>query len=136
MQRRLVLSDFQENGDIQAQIRDMAKLTLLSNRLNEIQEKNLKMYPFVFFNDVKSAIMDYDLAKVDDNGGVRAGEHHVTYRIEVPRDAQDNVEKRCKALENGVRLWLWNDLKVVVYLNNLKVYESKDEREQPTSKKS
>ena len=120
---------------IKQQIRDMAKLSVLSNRINEIQEKNLKMYPFVFFNDVKSVKIEYDLSRTDREENKNPQDHHITYQLELNEDSNSQLDKRFFAIEEATRVLFWKDLKVRVFFNGKKAYESKDVRE-PTSGKT
>ena len=113
----------------------MAQLSVLSNRISEIQEKNLKMYPFVFFNDVKSVRIEFDLSKVDDNGLMNHADHHVTYLLDVLEGSNANLDRRMAAIEASTRSLFWNDLKVRVVINGKLAYESKDVRE-PANPKS
>lgn len=125
------------------QVREMARLTLLTNRLNPIQEKNLKMYPLVFFNGIKSANMEFDLSNdqmVNEVEDIKKTEikyefnkaetkHlHVTYHLEIDENSKDNayMEKRYEALEKSVRNLLWKEIKVRVYINGNLGYESKN----------
>jgi hypothetical protein len=112
----------------------MAQLSVLSNRISEIQEKNLKMYPFVFFNDVESARIEFDLSKVDDNGLMNHGDHHVTYLLDVLEESNPQMDKRTLAIEAATRSLFWNDLKVRVVLNGKLAYESKNVREPASNK--
>lgn len=122
-------------SDIQQRLKEMAKLTVLANRMNEIQEKNLKAYPFIFFNDVKEVKIDFNLSKVDDNGLMNHDDHHISYHLELNEESnKDHSEKRFKAIEQAVRALFWNDLKVRVFFNGKPVFESKNE--QRTSKKA
>lgn len=122
MQRRLALSD------TKSQLRDMAKLSILSNRINEIQEKNLKCYPFVFFEAVKCAKVDYNLAVY------KGEERHVTYDLELDEkmNREDTLSHRFLAIERSTRQILWNDLKVRIAFNGKLVYESKDVGKPPS----
>lgn len=117
------------NQITEAEIREMAKLTLLSNRINEIQEKNLKMFPMVFFNGVKSINIEYDLSNVktdEDRAPLHA--NYVTYKLTLD-ETQDNgkLDMRFAYLEHAVRSWFWNDLTVTVYFNDRRVCESQYE---------
>lgn len=101
----------------------MAKLSLFSNRISEIQEQNLKCYPFVFFEGVTCAKVDYDLS--------RSGERHVTYNLELDETENSliSLQSRFIAIERSTRALFWNDLKVRVNFNGKLAYESKDVRE-------
>lgn len=123
------------------QIREMAKLSLASNRISEVQEKNLKMYPLVFFNGVQKAEIDYDFTN---NQTVETEEDaknleikykfnkldtkhfRVSYYLTVDDSQNEMIEKRFKALEDSVRNLFWKETKVQVFINGSMKYESKD----------
>jgi hypothetical protein len=113
----------------------MAKLSLLSNRISEVQEKNLKAYPFVFFNDLKSVRIDYDVGKINDRGQLNNTSHHVTYYLELNENAiNEHMDKRFFCIEEATRVLFWNDLKVRVFIDSKLAFESKNGREQSSSK--
>ena len=126
------------------QIRDMARLSILENRLNDIQIKNLRMFPLIFFNGVSEAKINYDFS---------VGKPSVDYEIENKTDpdklsikysfdrpelksmveysltmdesqTNDHLENRFLALEKAVRHLFWKEVKVIVLFNDKKVYES------------
>jgi len=119
----------------------MAKLTLLTNKLNPIQEKNLKMYPFVFFNGVRYVKVDYDLSNdqmVDSEERPddleityklnKADVSHlrVSYHLDVDEEEKnDNLPKRFEAIEQSVRNLLFKEIKVQVFINGKLRFESK-----------
>lgn len=131
----------------EAQIREMAKLSLASNRISEVQEKNLKMYPLIFFNGVQKAEIDYDFTN---NQTVETEEDRKNleikykfnkldtkhFRVSYYLTAEDtltgftahneHMDKRFKALEDSVRNLFWKETKVEVFINGSKEYESKD----------
>lgn len=116
-------------SDIKRKLQEMAQLTLLSNRISEIQENNLKKFPFVFFEKVGEAQIEYDLGH-GTNETAREINHKssVTYHLMLDKQSNDNfLNKRFAALENGVRSLFWKDVKVSVYFNGQLMYESKDE---------
>jgi hypothetical protein len=136
----LELSD--SSAFAEAQVREMAKLTISTNKLNDIQIKNLKMYPFVFFNGVSQATLDYDLGTVRevtealdkksmelsyDIGQANISHLRVSYGL-VMDETQDNdhMEKRFEAIEKSVRNLLFDQIKVQVSINSKLVYESKN----------
>lgn len=127
----------------------MAKLTLLTNKLNSIQEKNLKMYPLVFFNGIKSAKVDFDLSSdqmaVDTTETVDKKEDHtelnikyemnkvetrhlrVSYHLEIDELADNSsIEARYSAITQAVRNLLFKEIKVQVFINAKLAYESKN----------
>lgn len=113
-------------SETKAKIRDMATLAVLSNRISDFHEKNLKMYPLVFFNGVKSAKIDYDLERhktVKDEPEINKS--LVTYYLEINESENDHLDKRFEAIETSVRGLLWNDITVEVYFNGKIVFKSK-----------
>lgn len=129
------------------QIREMAKLTLLTNKINPIQEKNLKMYPLIFFNGVKSAKIDYDLSSeqlIDSLESVDKKEDHhelnikyqfnkaetrhlrVSYHLEIEENADNHtIDARYSAITQAVQNLLFKEINVQVYINLKLAYESK-----------
>jgi hypothetical protein len=125
------------------QVREMAKLTLLTNKINPIQEKNLKMYPLVFFNGIKSAKVDFDLSNdqmlVDSNENKsdleityqfnKAETRHlrVSYHLEIDETADNHsLSERYSAITQAVRNLFFKETKVQVYINTKLAYESKN----------
>lgn len=107
-------------------IREMAKLTILSGRINALQEKNMTTYPFIFFNKVESVGVDYDLAdsSTSDQSSIKLSPHgRVTYHIESTENNPDHIEKRCKALASSVSNLFWPTVITEIYLNNNKIFE-------------
>jgi hypothetical protein len=131
----------------------MARLTLLTNRLNPIQEKNLKLYPLIFFNGITEAKMDFDLSndqmietlesvdkKKDDKdetyselnikyefGKAETRHLRVSYHLTIDETADNShLEKRFKATEKSVHNLLFKDIRVQVFINGKLAYESKN----------
>ena len=104
-------------------LREMAQLTAMSGRINEVQEKNLKNFPMVFFDGVSEAKIDYDLSPITTNeegtGIIYLGAH-VKYSLTLNENENKDLNKRFKALESSVRTLFWSDLKVELYLNGKK----------------
>jgi len=98
------------------EIKEMARLTMLSNKLNAIQEKNLQAYPYVFFEGVKKGTIVYDLeCGLDTPAMERQAKTHVTYTIEIDTDTVITFQqKRIDALKIAVRTLFWSDLTVNV----------------------
>lgn len=116
-----------ENDQIEQTIREMAKLTMLSNKINEIQEKNLKMFPLVFFNGVRKVVIDYDLTvnkTLDDTPATTNSWVHYDLTID---ETQENpkLDFRFEHLEKNVRNLFWNNVKIKVLFNDRIVFESK-----------
>jgi hypothetical protein len=115
----------------------MANLTMISGRINAMQEYNLKIYPLVFFNGVSSVKIDYDFSS---NNKVEYEQNKSTldttfkienkftpkveYFIELEEAQNDLLNKRFEHLEKSVRAIFWQDTKIMIYFNNKLVFES------------
>lgn len=120
--------------------KEMAKLTMLTNQLNEVQLKNLKTYPFIFFDGLQEVTMEYDLSNqlavdteedrselnIDYKFNATTDHLRVTYRLVIDKTIpQTHMQTRYDHLEAAVRNLLWKDIKVEVYINGDKSFESK-----------
>ncbi len=116
------------------EIREMAHLTILSGRINEVQEKNLSMYPLVYFNGVSAVKMDYDLLQT------KAGEEspvsnnsRISYYLTIDESQPNaNIERRFAVLAHSVRNLLWNDIYVTVHFNGRVVFASRNDGRKET----
>jgi len=119
----------------------MAQLSIHSNRINEVHELNLKTYPFLFFNGVKSAKIEYNLENqsiVDyeaDNKKIeirykldkpKIDHFKIIYDLSIDETIQNEyLDKRFEALERSISALLWNGIFLEVIFNNKSVYKSK-----------
>lgn len=129
-------------SETEEQIREMAKLTLLTNRINPIQEKNLKMFPLIFFNGILSAKVDFDLSNeqmiesIENKKDLEltyqfskaeTGHLRVSYHLEIDEKANNHtMDSRFSAITQAVQNLLFREIRVQVFINNKKVYESKN----------
>lgn len=113
--------------DVFQTVKELAQLALLSNRISDFHEKNLRAYPFVFFNDLDSVVLTYDLSRQLDSKDLSPGVEHNAVRYDLSlKDSASNdfLEKRFLALEQSVRNLLWSDIVLIVSINGKVVYES------------
>lgn len=106
----------------------MAQLSILANKISEVQEKNMKMYPFCFFDGVKEVKIDYDLGH-GHNEATKEVNHnsYVSYYLILDESLnQTALDKRFAATEASIRALFWGDTRVSVYFNDKLVYESKN----------
>ncbi len=116
-------------------VKDMAKLVMVSGKLSEMHEKNMKTYPLIFFNGVKEAKVEYDvshkanaLVDKDSNLTVTAPTRNnfVSYHLKIEENADNpNMERRYAALEASIKTLFWKDIKVEIHINDICVYKSK-----------
>ena len=112
---------------------EMARLTAMSNRISEVQARNLQMFPLVFFNNVSECKIDYDLSHKSDvledmdgkliiNAPTR--NNYVAYYLVLDEASNQDLDKRFIALEKSVRTLFWNDVAVEIFFNDRIVYKS------------
>lgn len=116
-------------------VREMAKLSVLTDKITDVHEKNMKMYPFVFFEGLTRAEVAYNLSndgtfiteKESDIGvGAQKTQHmRVIYRLTLDERLNGNLPKRFQALEDSIRNLFWKQITVEVYLNEKLAYKSK-----------
>jgi hypothetical protein len=121
-------------------LRSMAKIAMFEGKLNDVQLKNLQMFPFVFFNGVLEVKLDYDLdvgqAEVTYEQDVEKLETkyditppvnntRVTYWLTLNAGQNDQLDKRFEALKNSVTTVFWKGIALEVYFNDKSVYKGK-----------
>lgn len=116
-------------------VKDMAKLVLVSGKISETHEKNMKMYPLIYFDGVKEVKIDYDLshkadAMVDRKNNLTVSTPHrhnvVSYYLTmIPGAKNEKLDKRFTALEASIRTLFWKDVIVEVFMDDKIVYKSK-----------
>ena len=108
------------------QLKEMARLTILSGKVNDIQLNSLQRFPLVMLNGVRSSTVTYDLAhrEFGDNAAFKSNSS-VEYQIDIDEEREnDHLTKRLEYIEKSVRSLFWNDIAVTIYFNNKKVFES------------
>ena len=131
----------EKGKEVKEILKKMAQFSISNNQINEIQQQNLKAYPFVFFNGVKSAKIDYDLTnhskvEYDTNpktleivykfGKPQTENFKISYDIEIDKSASNpHLEKRFEALERAIHTLFWKGIPLEISFNGLRVYTSK-----------
>jgi hypothetical protein len=104
-------------SDMEQKVRELAQLSILSNRISKVHEKNLRAYPFIFFNGVKDAKVDYELE--------RGSKNHVKFSLFLKEDSDNPLlEKRFEALDQSIKNLFWKEVTVSIELNGKKVFDS------------
>lgn len=128
------------DDEVKEIVRKMAQFSISTNQINEIQEKNLKMYPLVCFNGVKSIKIEYDLtnnSKVEYDTNPKTMEivykfdkpvtdnFRIVYNLEID-ETQDNsnLDARLDYLEKCVHNLFWKGIPIEVFFNGKSVHKS------------
>ena len=98
-------------------LEDITKLGLFFGRVSEVHLLNLKNFPWIFFNDLKQASIDYDIASKKED------KSWVSYILTISKE-NDHLDKRYKALESSDRSIFWKDVEVRITVNGKEVYKS------------
>src|ERR1035437_671678 len=116
-------------------VKDMAKLVLISGKITPMHEKNMKMYPLIYFDGVKEVKIEYDLSHEadalvdkDNNLTVNAPKRNniVSYHLTMHENAfNHNMDKRFAPLEASIKTLFWKDLAIEVIIDGKPVYKSK-----------
>ena len=101
-------------------IQDLTKLVMFIGRLSEVHVKNLKAFPFIYFNDhTTSPKLDYSVETTD-----KTKPTMFSYDLSLNLEANDQLDKRYKALELAVRSLFWKEVKIEVKIDGKEVYKS------------
>ena len=95
----------------QLNIKDLNKLILLSDKISEVHIKNLKSFPYYFFNGLQEAEVPYNISIKDKNSSF------VHYYLTLSEE-NDNLNKRFEALQGAVKALFWKEVEVKLYLND------------------
>jgi hypothetical protein len=116
-------------------VKDMAKLVLVSGKITPMHEKNMKMYPLIYFDGVKEVKIEYDLSHEADalvdkenNLTINAPKRNniVSYYLTMyPGTVNNQMDKRFAALEASIKTLFWKDLMIEVIIDGKPVYKSK-----------
>lgn len=99
-------------------IQELNKLIMFSGKISEIHVKNLQSFPFIFFNGLVEAKLDYSVSTGNSDS-------QTIFNYDLTIDGEnDNMDKRYKALESAIRNLFWKEAKVKVMINGLEVYKS------------
>ncbi len=98
---------------------DLTKLMLFFGRIPETHLESLKSFPFIFFNELKEANLEYDV-QTTDKGKPTAFSYNLILNV----DANDHLDKRYKALEDAVRKLFWKEVLIEIKLNGKEGYKS------------
>lgn len=115
---------------------EMARLTALSNRISDVQIKNLQTFPFCYFDGIKEAKINYDLSHksnvLDDPTNDKliidspVKNLLVAYHLILDDKVENfHLEHRFNALEKSVRTLFWKDVLIEIYFGEKIVYKSK-----------
>jgi hypothetical protein len=97
-------------------LNELNSLGVLSGRLSEIHLENLKAFPFIYYNGVLEAKLEYDIYNKQDGTYIR-------YDLTLSEE-NDQLDKRFRALEVAIKALFWKDMALKVSINgNEQEYE-------------
>ena len=97
-------------------LKDLKNLMMFFGRVPEIHVKNLQSAPFIYFDGVKEAKLDYDLDTKSKNWFVK-------YDLTLEKEA-DYLKDRIQGLETAIRLLFWKEVKLILLMDGKEVYKS------------
>ena len=108
-------------------INNLNKGMLFAGRLSEVHEKNLKTYPFLVFDHLDSARLEYDLTKWLDASLYTEGvspEPFVKYTLVFKTTPPKNFEDLAQILKKTIKTFLFKEVSVIVVIgsNNESAY--------------
>lgn len=125
-------------ADTKQTIKEMATLVASSNRISEFHEKNMKMFPLVFFEGVREVSVEYDLShqsNIDEKDKKKliikapTFNNFVNYKLTIdPQVQSTHLDRRYVAIESSIRSLFWKNVIVRVYFNDKLMFESKNVR--------
>lgn len=127
-----------DENEVKETLKKMAQFSISTNKINDIQQRNLQYFPFVFFNGVKTARIEYDLinhSSVDYDTDPKTLEivykfnkpktdnFKIVYDLEMePWAVNEQLDKRFDALEKSIATLLWKGIPIEVHFNGKKAY--------------
>lgn len=102
-----------------APVGDLTKLMVFFGRVPETHIKALKEYPWIFFNGLSEAKLEYSIETTDKTKVTK-----FSYELTLPLEQNDHLDKRYKALESAVRTLFWKEVLIEIKINGQEVYKS------------
>lgn len=97
---------------------DLNRGIILTGRLPEVHIKNLKTYPFIYFDQLKAAEVTWDI-NVDN---VTTEPSTVHYKLTFEEGfTPDFLKERANGISNAVKTLMWKEVKVDLSLNGKEV---------------
>lgn len=90
--------------------KELTSLGIFLGRLSETHIKNLESFPFIYFNGVKEAHVDYDVAQAKDSSS------YIAYYL-VLNENNDHLDKRFEGLETAIRSLFWKEIELRLSIN-------------------
>lgn len=113
------------NSTVMETLSEMAKLTALSGQVCDAQLKNLKNFPFYYFEGLTEVKIEYDLMPQKSIADEPTYSNStVSYFLTLDESLNHSLENRFTAIEKSVRTLFWSDCVVEVYFNGSIKYKS------------
>lgn len=98
---------------------ELNRLVLFTGRVSSVHLKNLQNFPFMLFNDLKEAKLDYVIQTTD-----KVSPTVFSYDLALNLASNNHLDKRYAELESAVRKLFWKEVKIEVKINGEEVYKS------------
>lgn len=112
-------------SDVEKTLVDLKNMSILTGELAELHIKNLKAFPYIFFDHITSCELSWDINLQREANKKTSW---VKYNLTI-KESNDLMQNRVERMTWSVKNLLWNDTEVYVYVNGTK-YESKTEEKQ------
>lgn len=96
---------------------ELRKMTLLTGKLSELHIKNMQVYPFAFFDGVKSVEIQYNIETMESAVKDRS---YIEFHLNCKTKKINHLNKRLEAIEKSIHALLWSDIEVSVFINGTK----------------
>lgn len=111
--------------NIEKLLEDMRNITMLTGEISSVHLLNLKNWVFIAFDNVATVEIDYDLSKAKYTSLENKSTGFVNFKLTTkdPEFQQQNLQARSTTLTQWVRSMFWNDINVLIHINNVCVFK-------------
>lgn len=111
-----------EQDNTQNIVQEHKQMTMFSGKLSDFQLENLNKWPFIVFNDLDSAKIEYDFekkVKITDEDeekfdAIHAGKIKFNLFFDKKPSKNKDLDKRIDTIKAWTKFLFWSDTKVTV----------------------
>lgn len=106
--------------------KDLMKGTVMTGNLSEVHVKNLKMYPFIFLDEIKEASISYDIV-TDPSAALPGAKSRIEFTLSFAEGfPKDDMRNGIENLEKAIEILMAHKVTVIVKDKNGKVFGKQD----------